>query len=89
MLIFQTTLKWKAALLNKRRERAKPVLSDDDVQLLVKNTYFSEHDIRSVILRLFKQKHFLYFKKKKEELLSFSQNTEFSRRNCFLTVLNN
>ena len=51
-LIFQTTLKWKAALLNKRRERAKPVLSDDDVQLLVKNTYFSEHDIRCVTLYL-------------------------------------
>ena len=46
ILIFQTTLKWKAALLNKRRERAKPVLSDEDVELLVKNTYFSEHDIR-------------------------------------------
>ena len=51
MLIFQTTLKWKAALLNKRRQRARPVLSDDDVELLVKNTYFSEHDIRWVSFR--------------------------------------
>ena len=42
----QASLKWKAALLRGRRQRAAPILTDEDVNFLTTNTFFSEVDIR-------------------------------------------
>ena len=42
----QSSLKWRAALLSKRRRKATPVLSEEDVAFLVDNTSFTEDAIR-------------------------------------------
>ena len=42
----QSSLKWRAALLSRRRRKARPVLTEEDLEFLVDNTSFSEDAIK-------------------------------------------
>lgn len=42
----QSSLKWRAALLSRRRRKASPVLSEEDLEFLVDNTSFSADAIK-------------------------------------------
>ena len=42
----QSSLKWRAALLTRRRRKASPILSEEDLEFLVDNTNFSADAIK-------------------------------------------
>ena len=41
----KSSIRWKASLLNKRERKAKPELTEEDIEFLISNTNFTEQEI--------------------------------------------